>query len=246
MRQYIVLIIWIGILLISCNQNEQGRVSANLEAHSINEQYLPEEKSPLKLGQEIAMKTQRLLGQNLLEAINSKGTEHALSFCSTKAIPLTDSMAVSLNTTIKRVSDKNRNPNNKANSSELEYINYSKTALANNQTIKPKLIKAEYKDIAYYPILTNNMCLQCHGEPKEDISLASLSTINLLYPNDKATGYASEELRGIWVIEMDKSINLSHKIFDLRKHSFIDSTFIGPVLYCTVEFTKWNCNEFVS
>ncbi|WP_338769735.1 hypothetical protein WAF17_10435 [Bernardetia sp. ABR2-2B] len=56
------------------------------------------------------MQTKGVLGKNLLGAINSKGTEHAVSFCSTKAIHLTDSMAVALNAYVKRVSNKNINP----------------------------------------------------------------------------------------------------------------------------------------
>lgn len=162
------------------------------------------ETTPLELGKKIAMQTKSVLGKNLIQAINSKGTEHALSFCSTRAIPLTDSMAISLNAKIKRVSDKNRNPNNKANATELEYINNSKEALTKGQSIKPQLITTENKDIAYYPIMTSKMCIQCHGKPKEDITPRSYSKIKQLYPHDNAIGYKPEELRGIWVIEMDK------------------------------------------
>jgi hypothetical protein len=47
------------------------------------------------------------------------------------------------------------------------------------------------------------MCLQCHDNPETDIVPEVSTKINELYPEDKATGYASNELRGIWVIEMD-------------------------------------------
>ncbi len=160
------------------------------------------EITPIELGKQIAMRTKSTLGSNLKQAINTKGTEGALSFCSTKAISLTDSMAAILNAKIKRVSDKNRNPLNQANSSEIEYINKVKNTLAESQQIKPKLIKTDRGYIAYYPIISNKMCLQCHGNPKQDITPKVYSKIKQLYPEDKAVGYKSNELRGIWVIEM--------------------------------------------
>lgn len=161
------------------------------------------EISPIELGKRIAMQTKSTLGSNLKKAINTKGTEGALSFCATKAITLTDSMATLLNAKVKRVSDKNRNPLNKANSSEMEYINAAKKALSQNQQIIPKLIKTELGHTAYYPIMTNKMCLQCHGSPNQDISPEVYSKIKQLYPEDMAIGYKSDELRGIWVIEME-------------------------------------------
>jgi hypothetical protein len=48
------------------------------------------------------------------------------------------------------------------------------------------------------------MCLQCHGKPGTDISEATTAKLRQLYPNDKATGYGINELRGIWVVEMNK------------------------------------------
>jgi len=162
------------------------------------------ELSPLEMGQKFAMQTKGVLGKNLLGAINTKGTEHAVSFCSTQAIPLTDSMAVALNAYIKRVSDKNRNPDNKANESELKYIEETKQRIANGQDPKPQLLTIADKEVGYYPIMTNQMCMQCHGQPKTEVLPATLAKINKLYPNDKATGYTLNQLRGIWVVEMDK------------------------------------------
>ncbi len=161
-------------------------------------------KTPLEIGQSIAMQTKSVLGKNLLHAINKNGTENALSFCSTKAIPLTDSIALILNAKIKRVSDKNRNPNNQASAQELAYIKKSKDLIAKNLPVKPELSTLNNKNIGYYPITTNKMCMQCHGAPQIDINTNTLTKIQNIYPNDKAIGYKENELRGIWVIEMDK------------------------------------------
>ena len=161
-------------------------------------------KNPLEIGQNMAMKTKAVLGKNLLQAINSEGTEHALSFCSTKAIPLTDSMSTELNSIIKRVSDKNRNPHNAADQDELAYIQKTKLMIEKGEKPEPTIIEKGDKYHAYYPIMTNQMCLQCHGQLEKNILPSTMNKIAELYPDDKATGYNENELRGIWVVEMDQ------------------------------------------
>ena len=47
------------------------------------------------------------------------------------------------------------------------------------------------------------MCLQCHGSKGIDIAPETLKVIEEKYPNDQATGYTENQLRGIWVIELD-------------------------------------------
>lgn len=161
-------------------------------------------KSYLKKGKEIALSAKAVLGKNLLTAINAEGAAHAVEFCNTRAIHLTDSMGQELNANVKRVSDQNRNPGNRASEEELAYIIETKEKLQAGMEPKPKLIEAGDKMIGYYPILTNDMCLKCHGKPKANINQATLDVIAALYPEDKAKGYGLNELRGIWVIEMDK------------------------------------------
>lgn len=157
----------------------------------------------LSLGSDLALKTQGVLGKKLKDAINTSGPEQALSFCSAQAIPITDSTSLASHAMAKRVTDKNRNPNNKANASELEYIHHVKQELAKGSAAKPKLIKTTNGHTVYYPIITNQFCLQCHGNTKSDIAESTLQKIKELYPEDNATGYQSGELRGIWVINME-------------------------------------------
>lgn len=155
-------------------------------------------------GQKFVSATQAVLSKNLIEAINKSGPEHALEFCNIKAYPLTDSMSRTLNANIKRVTDKTRNPDNQANADELAHIASLRANLANGEALTPKVIEQHEKMVGYYPILTNNLCLQCHGKPNMDISTATLEKINSLYPEDQATGYSVNELRGLWVVEMEK------------------------------------------
>lgn len=155
-------------------------------------------------GLKFAMATKAVLGKNLLGAIQTKGTEGALTFCNVQAYPLTDSMSENLKAYIKRVSDKNRNPDNVANEKELAYIHSAKQMLLDGKEIIPQVSEIDNKMVGYYPILTNKMCLQCHGKLNEDLKPETLAKIKTLYPDDQAIGYGENELRGIWVVEMDK------------------------------------------
>lgn len=157
----------------------------------------------LKIGRSLAIQTKTVLGQNLMTAIKDGGPEHAVEFCNTRAIHLTDSMAAVLNVDIKRVSDQNRNPDNAANQIELNYILAAKDELKKSKKAAP--LVTDYGDyvLAYYPIMTNDMCLKCHGG-EQDINAATLEKLNALYPDDKAKGYSSDQLRGIWVVKMQK------------------------------------------
>lgn len=185
-----------------------------LEAPGWFEKYFEEEKQKYKVrledlpyveqGQSLAMMTKSVLGKNLKKAIKSKGAEFAVQFCNEKAYPLVDSMSVVLNSKIKRVSDKPRNPLNVANESELSYIEKVKQLLLSGEEIKPQVQEIDGKMIGYYPIVTNKMCMQCHGEPDVQILPTTLEKLNLLYPEDLATGYLENQLRGIWVVEMNK------------------------------------------
>lgn len=156
----------------------------------------------IKKGKELAMKAGNELMANLTLAIAEKGTVNALEFCATKAIDLTDSISNELGSYLRRVSDKNRNLNNAANAQELSYILKAKKTLNSGGDVKPQLTQVGTKSIGYYPIITNSLCMQCHGDPSTEIREETLLKIDSLYPDDKARGYDVNELRGIWVVEM--------------------------------------------
>lgn len=158
----------------------------------------------LELGRSIANQTKAELGKNLMAAVKKDGPAKAVDFCSTRAIPLTDSMAVVLNAKVKRVSDKARNPKNAANEDELVFIAQLKSAAEKGEKLLPKVTEVNGKMLGYYPIETNDMCLKCHGTPNKTINPATLTAIKNKYPKDKATGYKSNEIRGIFVVEMNK------------------------------------------
>lgn len=157
-----------------------------------------------EIGLKYAKTTQAELGKNLVGAIQKEGTLGALKFCNVQAYPLTDSMAVVHHARLKRVSDKPRNPMNKANVEELGYIEGFKKDVASGSKIEP-IVKFEAGRVHFYsPIVTNAMCLQCHGKPEEQIKPATMAKLQELYPSDLAIGYNENEVRGIWAIVFDQ------------------------------------------
>ena len=159
----------------------------------------------LDLGKNISSTTQAVLGKNLMNAMAKGGPEYALEFCNSKAYPLTDSMALVQKTSIKRVSDKARNPLNQANRLEKSIIVSVKEQLKNSESPKSEIREVKGKMVAYYPIVTNAMCLQCHGKVNQTVQQKTFDKINDYYPKDQALGYDVNQLRGLWVVEMQKT-----------------------------------------
>lgn len=196
------------LILLGCKNSSEGDKAKNSHEKTDQEEVKDysdskNDLSPLEQGLNFAMQTQKVLAENLMYEINTNGTVHALTFCNANAYTLTDSMALALNVQLKRVSDKPRNPNNKANKEESAYITKSKDLLAKGEDIKPEMTETNGKMIGYYPIITNQICLQCHGNLDTEVLSETLLQIENLYPNDKGIGYKINELRGIWVVEMN-------------------------------------------
>lgn len=190
-------------VLGSCKTDKKSdhkSVETTLENDSIKGREMKIQKNFTDIGLGYAMATKAQLGKNLMKAIQDKGTVGAIGFCNNNAIKLTDSISVMKNAIIKRVSDKPRNPDNQAKEDELSYITTFKKLMASGGEIKP-IVKRNNGEVAFYsPIVTNAMCLQCHGKPNKQIEPATLNALKDLYPSDKAVGYDVNEVRGIWSI----------------------------------------------
>ena len=140
-----------------------------------------------------ATETKKLLMKNVGEQMQKGGPESALEFCNIEAMPLTKSMSDKRGLLISRVSDKMRNPKNVANSEELKLIEQYKKQLMAGEILKPVRTETHY----YEPLVTNAMCLQCHGEPGKNVQPKVAAKIAELYPNDLAMGYKENEVRGL-------------------------------------------------
>ena len=152
-------------------------------------------------GNEISQATFKALSEKLTEQMKLGGPLQAIPFCNVEAIPLTQQLSEQYNVTIKRTSDKWRNPSNKPSERELEIINNYHKLISEKKEITPIVEVDSNNNKHYYaPITLKANCLACHGKVDEFVLVKTDSIIKSLYPNDKAFGYNEGELRGIWSI----------------------------------------------
>lgn len=156
-------------------------------------------------GKAIAMQTRDALGSKLQQALREGGPVAAVEFCKDNALPLTKDMATELGSSIMRVSDRPRNPKNAATAEQLLYITKAKASLAAGEQAKPAIVDSGEHMVGYYPIVSNGMCLQCHGTQGKEITQETAMAIEASYPQDQATGYDVNELRGVFVVTMKKN-----------------------------------------
>lgn len=97
--------------------------------------------------------------------------------------------------TIRNVSDKPRNPVNKADEHELKAIEYFKNNTSDTMYLE-KIIKNDKKYFNYtYPLVIEEYCLKCHGEKEK-----AMPSIKNRY--DTAYGYEVGDIRGVTSIKI--------------------------------------------
>ena len=78
----------------------------------------------------------------------------------------------------------------------------ARSALAAGTEPAPAVQRVKHEVVAYYPIVTNGLCLQCHGRPGVELQAETQAALRARYPDDQAVGYGVNELRGIFVVSM--------------------------------------------
>lgn len=137
----------------------------------------------------------------LINQIQSNGILKAVSVCSDTAQVLTNNFGLKKGVYIRRVSLRNRNPNNLPDDFEKRVLNKFELLKQNNElddkTEHSEIIKdGEFTYLRYLkPILVQAECLNCHGNVNE-ISQDVNELITQKYPYDKAVGYSIGDLRG--------------------------------------------------
>jgi hypothetical protein len=130
-----------------------------------------------------------------LKAGLKKSPEAAVETCYLKAPEIQNTVS-DKNITIGRVSLKNRNPNNSPKKWMLDYIDQFHQKKIKKAYITTKL--EHNKTGLLKPIRTMPLCLKCHGS---NIDKALYKIIKKKYPNDKAIGYETGEIRGFFWAE---------------------------------------------
>lgn len=175
-----------AMILFSCTGNVDPSFTAR------------EKEQLLALGDSITIEAQNILLQNVSSAIQKGGTSYAVDFCNIRAMPLTDAVAGSHQVTIRRVTDKSRNP---ANALQTATDSLVWEQLKAEQ--EHRIVREKDGGIYYYKpiILAMPACMKCHGG-KDDIQESTLKIITRKYPGDQATGYKPGDIRGMWKVKI--------------------------------------------
>ncbi|MCP5518661.1 MAG: DUF3365 domain-containing protein [Verrucomicrobiales bacterium] len=145
-----------------------------------------------------------MLSSNLARAIQTGGISNALSYCSVKALPLTQLVGDTNRVRLRRVTHKPRNPANRASAAELGILAGFQSALAAGRTNPPPVLTTNDAGglSLHAPIVLNNpLCLNCHGRPGDQILPENVTLLARLYPTDEATGFTLGDLRGMWCVD---------------------------------------------
>lgn len=155
-------------------------------------------------GAKIAKVTQVTLGKALNSAITEGGHEYAIDFCNEKALSITDSVSDSEQVSIRRIAKKYRNPQNATDDIESKIFKQYIMEYLSGAPLKAKLaINQNGNPVYYKPIITNSMCLSCHGTPGETMTFDIAETIREKYPADKAINFKAGHPRGMWAITFE-------------------------------------------
>ncbi len=140
------------------------------------------------------------LSAALSEAVAKDGPAGALTVCSEKAPQIAKEVAAAHGVTLRRATNKPRNPNNAVDAFENAVLKTFAAALEKNEAPKPQILPLPDGGKSFFApiILGNPLCLQCHGDREKDITPETLAAIQKLYPADKATGFQLGDLRGLW------------------------------------------------
>ena len=185
------------LLLTQCREGEKKADGAAESAPAAVEEATP---NRAEAARGFALETQAALGKTLQAQIAERGTTGAIGFCNLNALPITDSVAKARGVKIRRITDRPRNQANLATAAEAWLMGRVRDSLAKG-VASGSLELAENGETHYYfPIVTNNLCLQCHGVSGQDVPPEVGALIAELYPDDQAMGYGPNQLRGLWKV----------------------------------------------
>lgn len=159
----------------------------------------------LEKGKAITSAAFAALSSKLSAAMETGGVAGAVEYCNLAAYPLLDSLSKANNATIHRTSSKLRNPKNAAQGWEVEALAALEQAKTLVREPKPRVRLLEDGSVGYIaPIKLLPLCTKCHGAVGTEIAAADYEVIKKLYPQDAATGYQVDELRGMWSIQFKR------------------------------------------
>lgn len=159
----------------------------------------PNEEEIIAKSRSVVTSFEKQLGGKLKNAMKSKGPLTAIDVCSKEADTIADQVSKQFEVTVKRVTDKPRNPENAATPQEQLVLAQLAQLIQDNPSQPAELIRSTNNAFHYYrAITTKGLCLTCHGTA---VAAPIKERLAAHYPNDKATGYQVDQLRGAFVVE---------------------------------------------
>lgn len=148
----------------------------------------------IQQAEQLANRLMGQLKQELLAGLE-QGAESAVNICRLKAPQISEQLATP-GIKIGRVSHRPRNPDNKVQSWQQEFM---ADYLRKKTPQPPRSVLLPDGSLGFVkPIYMGAPCLRCHGK---NISAQLLQAIEDDYPQDRAQGFQLGEFRGLtWVI----------------------------------------------
>lgn len=192
-------ILFLTILLLSCsNEKETVTVITNNDASELYD-----------IAETFTSELLNRLGGRLVEVIQNEGVIEAIDVCYKEAYEITDELADEIDEvkSIKRVTNKFRNPKNAPDAYEVDALRWFEEQYAKGTkptSFGQKITKRKGDLIRYYkPMYVQNKCLLCHGK-ETDIMPEIAKKINNLYPDDLAKNYNEGDFRGLVRVELKR------------------------------------------
>lgn len=158
-----------------------------------------------ELGKAIVEKSQKVLQQSLKRALAEGGVSGAIQYCNLNAYSIVKDLEDSLGVTISRVTNQPRNPKNKLLDTDKpiwEAYEYT----PENASSQIQVLDEQHLILTKPIKITTGLCLNCHGTVGETLTEENNALIQSLYPNDRATGYYTGDLRGMWRVVLPKKM----------------------------------------
>jgi len=189
---------FLALLLCSCDSQTETQTDPE-PAVEPSPEYADDMKLYTKTAQQLVADLSRQLKTELVSALSDGDAVNAIKVCAQQAPELTSAHANG-GWSVRRISDRNRNPNNRADFTEAVVLAIFADATSDlfTETWTESDSGATYR--YYKPIRTAPFCLKCHGD-MQTLGPGVFGALKKLYPLDKATGYKAGELRGMFVVE---------------------------------------------
>ncbi len=146
----------------------------------------------------------KMLKSRLQEAMRSGGAVAGIETCARATMPVTSKASRQAGWSIRRVSQRYRNPLDMPDTFEAGVLAVFERKLADGGAVPEEYQIVEENGVRYArymrAIPTGGVCLACHG-PKGSLEEAVRKELEARYPHDRATGFREGELRGAFSVK---------------------------------------------